>query len=203
MTEHGLERGANWIHTIDADPITTLADQPKVDTLFVGGDTTSPAAGSARALPLGGTTLSSDDKLRGILLVDGVRDELDALRRQFLADGKPDLSLAHALSIVLARRSLSDQEQRALDWHFAALARDDCAADTQSLSFLWWDDGYEVYGYGDSVFADGYGALIAALAGDLDVRLDHVVEAIRYDAGGAAPVQVTTSRGVFGPTPWS
>ena len=198
FTEHGLERGANWIHTTDGNPITTLAHQLKVDTLFVGGDTTYTGGWEQLVLyPSGGTTLSSDDKLRGILLVDGVRDELDALRRQVLADGTPDLSLAHALSIVLARRALSDQEQRALDWHFAALARDDCAADTHSLSFLWWDDGYEVYGYGDSVFADGYGALIAALAEGLDVRLDHVVEAIRYDAGGAAPVQVTTSRGVF------
>ena len=38
MTQDSLDQGAHWIHSIDANPITTAARELGVDTLFVGGD---------------------------------------------------------------------------------------------------------------------------------------------------------------------
>src|SRR5262249_9916337 len=129
-----------------------------------------------------------------ILLADEVRDELDALRRRRVAVGESDLSYRDAVDRVLATRGLSDLERQQVEWHIALTARDDCAADDSMLSFLWWDEGYEVYGYGDSVFVRGYGAVVEALSRGIDVRLQHVVKRIHHSPVG---VSVTTDRGDF------
>src|SRR4029079_15872371 len=88
----------------------------------------------------------------------------------------------------MARRALSDEERRSVEWHIRLWARDDCAADERELSTLWWDDGYQVYGYGDSVLVGGYGAPAASLAEGLDVRLGHQVRSV--EDGGAATIGV-------------
>jgi monoamine oxidase len=194
-TRNGVDFGAHWIHGTEGNPLTNLARQLAVPTLFVGGD--SSYSGGWDHLVVhgpGGRALAADEKLRNILAADVVRDELEALRRKL--DGDGDMSIEEALGRVLSRRELSDDERRAITWHVALSARDDCAADEGALSFRWWDDGYEVYGYGDSVVVRGFGALVDALGQGLDVRLGHVVRAIEY-GGATGPVTVVTDRGRF------
>jgi len=193
-TRNGVDLGAHWIHGTEGNPITNLARQLAVPTLFVGGDS-SYSGGWDHLVVHGpdGRALSNDEKLGNILTADVVRDEMDALRRKL--DGDDDMSIEDALRRVLAEHELTDDERRAVTWHVALSARDDCAADEGALSFRWWDDGYEVYGYGDSVVVHGFAALIDALAQGLDVRLGHVVRAIEYGGAGGDPVTVLTDRG--------
>jgi hypothetical protein len=193
-TEDGVDLGAHWIHGTEGNPITTLAHQLSLATLFVGGDSSYSGGWDHIAMHGPRGFLRPDEKLRSILVADEVRDELDALRRSWLARGEPDRPLRAAIEQILDRRGLDAEDRQSVAWHIATTARDDCAADDAGLSTLWWDDGYEVYGYGDSVFVDGYGALIAALGKDLDVRLEHVVERIQHGDDGA---MVRTSRGDF------
>src|SRR5690242_8257573 len=196
-TRHGIDLGAHWIHGTEGNPLTNLARQLAVPTLFVGGDS-AYSGGWDHIVVHGpdGRALAADEKLRNILTADVVRDEMDALRRKL--DGpSEDMSIADALRRVLAERELSDEDRRAISWHVALSVRDDCAADEGALSFRWWDDGYEVYGYGDSVFVEGFGALVDALAHGLDVRLGHVVRAVEYGGGKGDPVAVVTDRGRF------
>jgi monoamine oxidase len=195
-TRNGVDLGAHWIHGTEGNPLTNLARQLTVPTLFVGGD--SAYSGGWDHITVhgpDGRALPADEKLRNILTADVVRDALDALRRKM--DGDDDMSIRDALCRVLAERELSDDERRAVSWHVAVSARDDCAADEATLSFRWWDDGYEVYGYGDSVVVHGFGALADALARGLDVRLGHVVCAIEYGGESGQPVTVLTDRGRF------
>jgi monoamine oxidase len=195
-TRNGIDLGAHWIHGTEGNPLTNLARELAVPTLFVGGD--SSYSGGWDHIVVhgpGGRPLSNDEKLQNILTADVVRDELDALRRTI--DGDKDMSMEDALRRVLAERQLSDDECRAVAWHVTLSARDDCAADEGTLSFRWWDDGYEVYGYGDSVFVRGFGALTDALAQGLDIRLGHVVRAIEHGGAPGAPVAVVTDRGRF------
>jgi len=138
--------------------------------------------------------LGADDKLRHILLADRVRDALDDMRRRHADAGEADLSVRDAVRRVLDATPLSPAERDAVAWHVSLWTRDDCAADDDRLSFLWWDDGYEVYGYGDSVFTDGYVALIRALGMGLDIRLEHVVREIDY---ATESVTVRTDRDDF------
>jgi hypothetical protein len=102
-----------------------------------------------------------------------------------------------AIQEVLSAKGMNTEEQAIFNWHAAMLVRDDCAADSDQLSFQWWDEGVEVYGYGDSVFMGGYAALTEALAADLDIRLEHQVEKITYSADPTALIQIETNQGTF------
>jgi monoamine oxidase len=194
-TRDGMDFGAHWIHGTEGNPLTNVARKLSLPIMFVGGD--SSYSGGWEPLVLVGEEgryLSPDEKLQTILMADTVRDKLDSLRRWRLVTGAGDISLRAALDDVLSDEALTDEERRAVEWHIALTARDDCGADDPSLSLLWWDEGYEVYGYGDSVFADGFGALTNALATDLDIRLQHAVQKVEY---GPSRVRVTTSAGHF------
>jgi monoamine oxidase len=194
----GVDLGAHWIHGSEGNPLTNLARRFSVPTLFVGGDS-SYSGGWDQLLLRGpdGAVLSADEKLRSILAADEVRDAMEALRRRCVHDGTEDLSVHDALEQVLRSRELSVDAMRAIRWHTALWTRDDCAADEDELSFLWWDDGYQVYGYGDSVFVDGFGALVDALADGLDIRRGHVVRRIDYGGPAGTPPVVETDRGPF------
>ena len=195
-TRDGIDFGAHWIHGTEGNPLTNIARQLAVPTIFVGGDSAYSGGWDHIAVHgRDGRALAADEKLRNILIADVVRDELDAMRRKI--DGEDDMSIEDALRRVLAARQLSEEDRAAVAWHIALSARDDCAADEGTLSFRWWDDGYEVYGYGDSVFVQGFGALVDALAQGLDVRTNHVVRAIDYGGTIGDAVAVITDRGRF------
>jgi predicted NAD/FAD-dependent oxidoreductase len=161
----------------------------------VGGDSTY-TGGFAPLVLVGphGHALTADEKQEGLLFADEVRDLLDALRREIAEGGGDDISIGQAVSRVLEGRNLSAEQRASLDWHLTVMSRDDWAAGLDNLSLLSWDEGYEVYGYGDSVFADGMHTLVESLAENLDVRTGHVVERIVYGPDG---VQVVTSRGTL------
>lgn len=196
-TVDGVDHGAHWIHGTEGNPLTNLAHELGVPTVFVGGDSTFTGGWDQLALHVGPRrALGADDKLRHILVADRVRDALDDMRRRHADAGEGDLSLRDAICRVLDDLPLSLDEQAAVAWHLALWARDDCAADAERLSFLWWDDGYEVYGYGDSVLRPGFGALAEGLAKGLDVRLGVPVRRIAVGTA-AASVKVSTDAGEF------
>ena len=195
-THEGIDYGAHWIHGTEGNPITNLARELGLGTLFVGGDSTYSGGWDHLVLHgPAGRILTPNEKLRSILIADETRDEMDAERRRRLAAEEPDTSIHEIVAAGLDRRQLNETDRRSVEWHVALSARDDCAADEKALSFLWWDDGYEVYGYGDSVLERGYGALADGLAQGLDVRLGAVVRRIEWDA--RLPVRVHTDRETF------
>jgi monoamine oxidase len=194
-TQDGLDLGAHWIHGTEGNPLTTLARQLGLSTLFVGGDSTY--TGGWEHLELHGPrgrTLSPEEKHGSILFMDGLREELEAMRRQLSDAGAGDISVQEAAAAILARTEVPDDLRTHAAWHLNALSRDDWAAGADNLSLLWWDEGYEVYGYGDSVFVHGLQAVAERLAAELDVRLAQVVETIEHSPAG---VRVRTTRGVF------
>lgn len=196
-TRDGVDYGAHWIHGTEGNPIANLAREFGLGTMFVGGDSTYSGGWDHLALyGPDGRVLTAAEKMRNVLIADEIRDELDAERRRRVAAELPDSSLHEILTTALERRNLSELDRRAVEWHIALSARDDWAADETQLSFLWWDDGYEVYGYGDSVLTDGgFGGLASALAKDLHVMLNTIVEKIEWDP--RRPVQVHTTKGTF------
>ena len=179
-TEDRIDLGAHWIHGTEGNPITNLARELGVPTLFVGGDSSYTGGWEQLQLWSGGQPLSQELKEQSITLIDAIRDAIETFRRNLELGGGPDVPLATAIEAVTAGRGLSAEMRQHIAWHMLVVSRDDWAAGTERLSTLWWDDGYEVYGYGDSVFVDGVGSLVDKLGQGLDIRRGAVVRRIEH-----------------------
>ena len=194
QTVDGIDMGAHWIHGTEGNPLTNLARQLDVPIMFVGGDSSYTGGWEQLQLHVAGRQLPPEQKQDSILLMDEVRDAVDTIRRDIQRSGGPDISLGQALEQVLSQRGLRPELRTHVAWHVALLSRDDWAASAEKLSLLWWDDGYEVYGYGDSVFCHGAAALTDRLAQGLDIRLNHPVARVEYTDEG---VRVFANGAVF------
>ncbi|MFD5829688.1 FAD-dependent oxidoreductase [Lentzea sp. NPDC060358] len=189
--EHGVDLGAHWIHGTDGNPVTELVEDLGIPYSYVGGD--SAYTGGFDSLDLFGTDRSAmghRHKSRTLELADDVLHELEQRAAAARRDGLPDVPLGSAVREVLAQRALSAEDEQAVRYHLNVVLREDAAEDPDKLSLQHWEEGYLVYGYGDSTLHQGYQSVVDALADGLDVRLGHVVTRIE-------PGRVTTSRGVF------
>ncbi|PWW63336.1 FAD-dependent oxidoreductase [Actinokineospora spheciospongiae] len=192
---HGVDLGAHWIHGTDGNPITELVEDLGIPHSYVGGD--SAYTGGFDNLDLfgaGNRPAGHRHKSRTRELADDVLHELEQRAEAARRGRHPDTPLGEAVRQVLAERRLSPEDEQAVRYHLNVILREDVAEDPDKLSLKHWEDGYLVYGYGDSVLHEGYRSVVDALAEGLDVRLGHVVT--RIDTG-AVPVRVTTDRGGF------
>jgi monoamine oxidase len=183
-SEGGFDYGAHWIHGTEGNPLTNLARTMGLPLYFVGGD--SSYTGSWERM----TFASGRDKDASIIAADRVADELDAIR----AACDASVSLADGFDQVINRLGLNGAALDHARWHQTLVVREDCGTETDRLSARYWDEGYEVYGYGDSLFLGGYASLTEALALDLTIERDCVVTDIRHGSNG---VEVGTSQGHF------
>jgi monoamine oxidase len=187
-TEDGLDLGAHWIHGTDGNPLTGICRELAVPTIFVGGDSSYTGGWEDLVLHRNGSALSAERKDDSIALMDAVHDAMDALRRHILLDGGDDISLAEAARRVMPQ--VPPDLLHDVPWHQELVARDDAGAGAENMSLLHWDEGYEVYGPGDSLILGGCGSLTDRLAEGLDIRLATPVTAIAH---GAAGVRLTTA----------
>lgn len=191
----GVDLGAHWIHGTEGNPLTELVEQLEIPFSYVGGD--SSYTGGFDSLILFGpdrqiTTAAA--KSHTLELADKVLHELE--RRAEIARRRddPDRPLVTVVDEILAEAAYGYADEQAVRYHLNVILREDVAEDPGGLSFKYWEDGYRVYGYGDSVLHLGYQAVVEALARDLTVELETVVQQIDTSAGA---VRVTTSRGVY------
>src|SRR5688572_14372588 len=108
-TENGIDLGAHWIHGTEGNPLTNLARELGVPTVFVGGD--SSYTGGWEHLDLrdaDGRTFTPEEKLESILAIDDIREDIEALRRRILLDGDADISLEEAVARVLAAKGIPE-----------------------------------------------------------------------------------------------
>ncbi len=195
-TDHdGVDLGAHWIHGTDGNPLTELVESLEIPYGYVGGD--SSYTGGFDHLDLFGpdrAMVGHRWKTRTLELADGVLHELEQRAEVARRQAMPDLTVAEVVDGILARRGLSAADEQAVRYHLNVILRDDVAEDAYKLSLKYWEDGYLVYGYGDSVLQHGYQSLVDSLATGLDVRLNHVVSRVET---GDGPVRVLTDQGVF------
>jgi len=199
LTQYCVDVGAQWIYGTEGNPITNLARQHALPTVFVGGDSTYRGGWEAIEISREGVgRITPEDKWKSILLADRLRDALEGLRREAIRQGRTDFSVAQAVQEVLPRLGVTDEAMHLdLAWHVALFAREDCAAPPDLLSTLNWDESYEVFGYGDSVFVDGYASLVSKLETGLDIRHQEVVTNIDYKPHAAGRVLVRTQENEY------
>ncbi|MEU3642162.1 FAD-dependent oxidoreductase [Lentzea sp. NPDC034063] len=189
--EHGVDLGAHWIHGTDGNPITELVEDLGIPYSYVGGD--SAYTGGFDSLDLFGAdrrAVNHRYKSRTLELADEVLHELERRAAVARKGDHPDVPLGEAMRQILAERRLSPEDEQAVRYHLNVILREDAAEDPDKLSLKHWEDGYLVYGYGDSTLHQGYQSVVDALADGLDVRLGHVVTHVEEG-------QVFTDQGMF------
>ena len=190
-----IDYGAHWIHGTEGNPITQLARTLEVPTLFVGGDSTYTGGWQHLDLRCGGASILKDEEKRqSILAADELLERLDQWRER--SCDQDAASVAEVVRAVqTANPQWSDEQRRHMAWHVELWSRDDCAAGSDALSARYWDEGYELYGDGDSILWNGYQSLVEKLAQGLEVRLGCPVTHISHNAADGSGVRLRTPKG--------
>jgi len=175
-----VDLGASWIHGIEGNPIYTLAQRLNLALAYTNYDDLTRYA--ADGAPL------SD---RADRAVDDLLERVLAQAETFAENQNRDLSLQAAIDAVTTR--LSPAERLTLAYAINTTIEHEFAADAAQLS-AWYYDEAEAFEGEDVILPQGYGQLANAMAADLEVRLEHAVTQVAYDAAG---VMVTAAAQSF------
>jgi monoamine oxidase len=177
-----MDLGGSWIHGIDGNPLTAVAD--------AAGARRVPTDEDSAILYRPGADVADED-------FDARVEAMAALverAREGAAELDRDLSLEAAVERRLRGRSLSAVDRQALDFWVSASIEHEYAGDWGDLSAQNYDDDGEFDGP-EVVFPEGYGALADHLATGLNIRVGQRVSLV--DARGDG-VEVHSSGGTFG-----
>lgn len=171
-----FEVGAGWIHRPDGNPISGLAKAINATTF-----------------------LTSDESYR-FFFEDGTpvpRPEINSKYRDLVRLFKridDTFDTDQSLSAAIRKISLQSLHDPVLRWMLSAYTEFSTGGPIEKLSAYYFDEDDEYDGE-DVILTGGYELIPKSLAGDLDVRLNTIVEAIEYEDGEGATVR--TARGVF------
>ena len=179
-----VDEGAAWIDGHMANPVMALSELAGLAT--TRADYVDPfrvaAYDSAR-----GSWLGRVESFRHIVAIARGAERLTA------PDTTAAANLADRIDRVVDRRGRSDDARRLRRFLLRSSAESNWADRADLLGAHAGEVGTDYAGR-ESVIVGGYGRLVAVLAEGLDVRLEHIVESIRYRQEG---VEVATTQGRF------
>lgn len=166
-----FEVGAGWIHGPKGNPISELADKVSAKTFITYDDDFLVFSPDGQRQDEA-TIFEKQKSLRELLSkVDDAFDD--------------DQSLLRAIKRV-SPKSLKDP---ILKWMMSAYLEFDTGGALDELSALYFDEDGSFDGE-DVILTDGYYALLAPLMQGLDIRLEHGVTLVEYEAGAGASIYV-------------
>ena len=175
-----VDLGASWIHgDSSSNPIRVIASELGVRTMPTDHD-------DLRIYDHTGARMSD---ARFEELYEKTEEVFRSLYKA-AEDLHQDIGIGAALNQVLAESELSADERMVLNWTVSELEVT-FAGDFSEIS-LREDEEEDVFGDEDSLFPDGYDAIVKGLAGGLDVQTGTRVRVIHHSASG---VRVETDRG--------
>ncbi len=176
-----LDLGASWIHGVEGNPLTALAEAVGAERMVTDYDN--------------GILYDQDGRLlgdRGWVKAEEYEGIIDQAIEQ-ASESDEDQSVMDAVATLIDIESLSAQEQQYLNLVLNYKLEQEWAADVTELSASYTEEG-EAFGGEDVVFPNGYHDLIEHMARELDIRLEHVVQKISYNEEG---VSITSNKGVL------
>ncbi|MFG3308620.1 flavin monoamine oxidase family protein [Streptomyces wuyuanensis] len=176
-----VDLGASWIHGVERNPLTALAEDLGVATAVFNTETVTAYGPDGTALSRRQTAQRASD-------VESAEDGLEDVAAE-----DPDMSVAEGLEQVLAGLELDDRRARQVLDAQSRAAEDGYGTDLDTLA-LWYLQEGTTMGGDEVSFPKGYGQLTDSLARGLDVRLGHRATRIAY---GGHDVVVHTDRGDF------
>ncbi|MFN7782054.1 MAG: flavin monoamine oxidase family protein [Lysobacterales bacterium] len=165
-----LDLGASWIHGVEGNPITALAD----------------AAGAARVATRYDLSRAFSDDGRPFDDADQRRlERLDARLAAAIAaaqEADGDQSLADAVAPVLAALPDEDARVEAL-FRLNSWIEQEYADDLGALSSHWYDAA-EAFDGDDALFVNGFASVLGPLSAGLDVRTGVEVVEVEHSPQG-------------------
>jgi len=188
-----VDLGATWIHGIQGNPISALADRYKAARLATDYE-------SFRLYDIDGRPIPDADVERVDALYESILEKAEQYASGELDE---DQSFARTLEDIKAGAGLPAPDRRILAYEEFTNLELELTLKLSEISSTELDQDEELPG-DDVLFPGGYAQIPQGLAKGLDVRLDTAVHAVELGGGGAggaggkaAAVRVTTSRGTF------
>lgn len=176
-----LDLGATWIHGIEGNPITSIADEVGAKRLVTSYD--KSITYDTTGQPIGDTQERHLAQLR--------RQVSQALKRA--QQTEEDLSVRQAIEPLQQPFAITSESYRAIDFILSGECEHEYSGNSTDLSAHWFDSVKEYEGE-DVLFADGFGVITEHLARDLDVNLGQDVQRIDWES---SPVRVITRTAEF------
>lgn len=177
-----LDMGATWIHGIRRNPIFELCARYRLKVVETNYDAIV-RYGSDGAL------LHAAREARREYDFAQLRSAISKAQHAKAADR----SLGNFIADYARAQQLTAERLKDLRYSVTTEIEHEYAADAAQLSLAQFDQG-DQFGGPDVLFPDGYSQLIERLRVGLDIRTDHVVRRIAWDAGG---VRIATNNGTF------
>ncbi|WP_308255776.1 FAD-dependent oxidoreductase [Geminocystis sp. GBBB08] len=177
-----VDMGASWIHGKEGNPITKLAKSANAK-LF------PTTYNNAIVYDTNGKVITEvrDNKL------DKLQSKLEKIILKIQDNYSQPISLQQALEKELNWQNLSEIDRIDLEYLLNTIIEHEYAADTSKLSAQYFDEGKEFDG-NHLLFINGYNVVTDYLAKGLNIKLNHLVQEIRYDSQG---VNIKTNQGNF------
>ncbi len=173
-----LDLGASWIHGLDGNPLTALAETLEAELLVTEYE-------KSIAYDTDGEPLS-----------DAAEAQLDAWRDQVYAalaaaqDADEDTSLRAVVDALFAETDQSPQTRRFLNFLLSSEIETEYGGSAEDLSAYWFDNG-KFFPGDDALFGAGFQVITEHLARDLQIELGQVVQEIAW---GQAAMRVLTDQ---------
>lgn len=174
-----VDLGASWIHGVQDNPITALADE-------IGAKRAGTVYENNIAFDQSGKPFSERETIEMMELFDQLTNSLQTRD----SDGKTVFEMIESSHIWT---SLSAQKRQQMMHLINTTIEHEFSGSVHKLSYENLDDS-EAYDGEDVIFPDGYDQLTDYLATGLDIKLNQIVQQISYDD---ISVSVETNHGIY------
>lgn len=176
-----LDFGATWIHGVQGNPLTALADEIQASRIVTSYDLSIAYNTSGDQLSTAAETLLEDlrEQIAGIL---------EAAQNQ-----DPDQSIRQTIEPLLEQFDESSESYRFINFILNSELEQEYSGSADRLSTQWHDNGEE-FGGNDALFAQGFKVITEFLAQGLHIELGQVVKEIQWQQ---SPVRVITQKAEF------
>ena len=171
-----VDLGASWIHGINGNPLTVLADRQQFKRAVTSYDNALTYHGSGRPLTAAEEQRMADLRSRVITSLKQAQD------------GSTDLSVARALEPLLRQFDPDSDAYHFISFLVSTEFELEYAGSAAQLSAQWYDSD-EQFGGDDALFAEGFKVVTEHLAGGIHIEYGRPVTELRWDT---TPVTVVT-----------
>ncbi|MEB3271040.1 MAG: FAD-dependent oxidoreductase [Synechococcus sp.] len=162
-----LDLGATWIHGVNGNPITAIADQ-------IGARRLITTDQRAAIYNTNGAEITAPERARLGVISKQMQAGLRKAQNSDL-----DASLQQTISLLEKQLANSTSDRRFLSFCLSSEIEHEYAGSARQLSTHWFDSDKKLEG-DDALFAQGYKAISDYLAEDMDIRRSQIVQEIHW-----------------------